>query len=992
MYSQTLALNLKSQYSINELIFINSGSNYYVRLPINHSAALFAKNNEGKTSSLSALKLFLLPEVNFKNSAKKFNFSSGGTHFSDIKSFSYYFPSSESYIICEACNPRYPDGFCWVLFKGTDYQYHRIAIPQPYSHIEHLFWNSSSTYNDGIGALHADIGIDIIKRKLLSKEYGGQLILEQKMISEAIYSRASSQEDHTKFCLLPMIQKSSSDSIKTVRALLDMAFDLSNASTTSLPVAIGSIIDGKSLSVVQDGGIFLNLDEKLDEWRQLQREQHFLSLIEDKLPLWAEFNQNLAEYKQNKIDANTSFGELQAYIVHHDEYLSQELEALQILEAEKEGALNQINQEYDSAKNDVIGLQVSLTEKKNLSQKYLEKLEIIATLKEKYKQEGITHDAKIIEDLRSQIKQNETVIDSLNNASKTQNELQRLTQQINDLSHKKSSQKKLLEQYQQKGVFLESFPLHTSSVLISLNKNLGLIPFKATPEESQVITDFAGLFKQQATELVFRDQSSSSIEFITYSEADIIAEIEQSIKNFTQNITELEQQRSFLYQSSKEMPEQRKNLVKDFQIKNSELKSLVDDLNGEELLSHSLLELQEQQEFNEEKLVTAQAQQALLQQKLQDIKTEYHSSREKSEKHKARLQELSRRQNDLKTLEITHRNYFGNNSSDSVNHNINALYRSQYVAETLAQLQQKVNELNKLNELIHRQLMIFIDYRLIEMTPEEKHKLVLSSQEFETCYSTLQNSFETLEAKQNHYYTRLMAHNNTVQTSIQIINNTKELIEHYIHHLNRQLEGYQISNLDTVRIDVDFHAQYTSATKAMNQIAHTLHETYPKELYESIQAFQDNFYVKQSRKMDIAKIIEKVTYIFVRDGVEERDPQSNGTNSMINAVLLAILFNSMIPADLRLQLPVVFDEVGKLDEGNLNEIYKIVTAQNLVLFVATPEPTGAIASVIALFHDLSCFQAIDVEIHNKAKTIYFQGLEEQLIDIPIDREISNENK
>ena len=47
-------LDLASEYKIHELIFINSGSNYYARLPVDSHAALLSDNNSGKTSTLSA--------------------------------------------------------------------------------------------------------------------------------------------------------------------------------------------------------------------------------------------------------------------------------------------------------------------------------------------------------------------------------------------------------------------------------------------------------------------------------------------------------------------------------------------------------------------------------------------------------------------------------------------------------------------------------------------------------------------------------------------------------------------------------------------------------------------------------------------------------------------------------------------------------------------------------------------------------------------------
>jgi len=161
-----LGLDFASEYQIHELIFINSGSNYYVRLRVDQHAALISDNNSGKTSSLSALKLFLLPDTTFKNQKKKFGFHSGGSYYQDLSSYTYYFPGSESYIICNASNPK--GKFCWVLHRTTDLGYERIAVPEEYNTFEHLFWNADSKKNESAGALHADIGHASIKKKLIT--------------------------------------------------------------------------------------------------------------------------------------------------------------------------------------------------------------------------------------------------------------------------------------------------------------------------------------------------------------------------------------------------------------------------------------------------------------------------------------------------------------------------------------------------------------------------------------------------------------------------------------------------------------------------------------------------------------------------------------------------------------------------------------------------------------------------------------------------------
>jgi hypothetical protein len=102
---------------------------------------------------------------------------------------------------------------------------------------------------------------------------------------------------------------------------------------------------------------------------------------------------------------------------------------------------------------------------------------------------------------------------------------------------------------------------------------------------------------------------------------------------------------------------------------------------------------------------------------------------------------------------------------------------------------------------------------------------------------------------------------------------------------------------------------------------------------------------------------------------------------MINSVLLALLLQRLVPNDLNLSMPVVFDEVGSLDQKNFQEILKVMEDHNLYLFVANPEQNGVIASVLDVYHNLSLFKATDVGVLNKAEAIYYPGMEERLVDI-----------
>lgn len=983
MHSDSLSLNLQSQYSINELIFINSGSNYYVRLPINQSAALFASNNEGKTSSLSALKLFLLPEVNFKGSANKFNFSSGGVTFSDEASFRYYFPSHESYIICEAENPSHPHGFCWVLFKSTRYHYDRIAVPHPYKDIEHLFWNTTSNHNEEIGALHEDIAITTIKEKLLSKQYGGLLITDKKMISEAIYSRTTAKDDHTRFCLLPMIQKSSSDSVKTVRALLDMAFDLSNASTQSLPIAIGSIIDSRGPSVVKEDGIFLDLEDKLAEWQDLQEQQIFLSLIEEKMPQWDQFKVNLDRYTSKKSHTKVLFNEITHYVNDALNLFVQEAKSLKEQANQQEKTLNIENQKLRQIENSITVVSTRIEETEVNAQKIDQTLNDLEGLKADYAQKNIFSAEEIINDLKQRELSNQEYIEALENSAKTESRLISLDKEISQKRQQLSTLKSSLASIQNRENFLDQFTEDTSSILFSLNENFTSLTALLTANEQQTITDFANLFGQQDGKLTLNDHPFSKVLFKRYSDENAILNLANEIKDLQSNIGLLEKDRSSLLQYRKASPQDRQQnrsqLIKDNKLIQSQLANLAGEVN----LRKSLKELQDKRDTNQSELSIYRESQNALQAEINVLIDQFNHSKSAYHQHQEQLSSIQRIADELKVLTLTYRGFLDSTGLSSATATLKSIndYKSQYVESTIEKIQHNIHSINELNNVILRSLHIFTDYGFIEISPEEKHRVSLSSQSFQILYESLKNRFETLESQKKNFHDRLEAHNNTVATSIRIISTTKELIDSYINGLNRQLSSYQISNLERVAIDLVYHPQYRAAVDAMRKMSKTQYSTYPKELYDYLQSFHNTFYVKSSKKIDIAKIIEKVNYSFYRNEEKEDTPQSNGTNSMVNAILLAILFKNMIPEDLKLQLPVVFDEVGKLDEDNLNEIYKIVTDQNLTLFAATPEQTGTIASVLDLYHDLSCCQATDVTVYGKAKTIYFPGMEERLINL-----------
>ena len=98
-------LGFRNEYVLRRLVFVNSSQSAYITLPIDTSAGLFGTNNAGKSSSLRAVKFFLLPEVNLNDMGRKFSFRGPTGDYETAESFKHYFGSNRSFIICEGENP-----------------------------------------------------------------------------------------------------------------------------------------------------------------------------------------------------------------------------------------------------------------------------------------------------------------------------------------------------------------------------------------------------------------------------------------------------------------------------------------------------------------------------------------------------------------------------------------------------------------------------------------------------------------------------------------------------------------------------------------------------------------------------------------------------------------------------------------------------------------------------------------------------------------------
>ncbi|WP_320151355.1 hypothetical protein [uncultured Tolumonas sp.] len=991
-FNNGFKLDLPSEYKIIELIFINSGSNYYVKLPVDNNAALYSGNNQGKTSTLAALKLFLLPEVNFKKSADKFGFASGGEYFSDIDSFQYYFPSSESYIICNSENPAWRDGFCWVLFRTTDYGYHRIAVPHPYSYIEHLFWDGSSKLNNGIGQLRIDINLTEIKKKLTSKEYGGELFTDRTLIGEAIYSRTSTTDDHTRFSLLPMSKRFTAASVDTVRALLGMAFSLGNASTSTLPMAIGSIIDGMGLSVVKDDGVFIDLDSALDEWQRLKKEDERLSLIEELQPKWKELKLDNSIYNSLKLDINKKYQTIFSAVYNKREELNAKLKSLieELTIAEKnynlsnkssinaEDKLKTVLAQHDAQKKMIHNLEIQLKQ-----------IEEIRLYYGPLCQSESRNDEELLNVILEEIKFIDQEIKALENEGVAQNKLIKVLSDIKESQDELLTLKRNIIELDNGQSFFDNLEQHSRSVLSSLNSGFAQINYKPTEQEKNIICSFTGMFSCVDECLCFNGVKIPSAKFKEHDLEMVKNKVKDKIENIKRQLILYNKEKSSLLESLKMKPEARVSKLHESKCELDKVTKKKNIFEGRSILADNLreaecelIEIKKQEEIfkeNHEKSIET----------LKESNKKYKDTLFRQNEIQKPLERLDSQYKEIDELLYKHQGVIVKyNENDAIQSSIE--YEESIIRDEMLLLSNKLKEVDSIRERVLERFRYLLGKNIIHSSPEDIYSINTTRKIFQDYFDSFETLFSTLERSRNRYIEQLNAHNNTAETSAKIIENIKGVIESFIYEINQQLNGYHISNLDGFEITADLHPLYVEVVESMNKVSSHLNSLLPEDFYKQVQNFQSKFYIRKTGKIDLSKIIEKVSYQFNRNGKKEAVPQSNGTNCMVNAVLLALLLKRLVPEDLELSIPVIFDEVGSLDERNLYEILSVVEEHGLTLFAANPEATGVIASVLDTYHDLSSFQVSDVEVHGKAEWIYFSGMEETLFNVKNHNDLSSQ--
>ena len=292
------------------------------------------------------------------------------------------------------------------------------------------------------------------------------------------------------------------------------------------------------------------------------------------------------------------------------------------------------------------------------------------------------------------------------------------------------------------------------------------------------------------------------------------------------------------------------------------------------------------------------------------------------------------------------------------------------------------NEVSSVRESCIEVFRVLVGSGIASLDPELAFRADISGHDFFDAYQKLRSEFDNIESKEQQHRIQVRNHNHDTGRQISLLDKMDLAIRNFQDRINEELSRIRISNLSGVRVEISTLDSFNTLRRELQDHGTESDRLMKESFYNRLREFCEKYLMTghNAGRLDLEKIVRGVKFIYQINGQDEVTPQSNGTSSMVNAVLLSILMYKLVPDDVVFALPVIFDEVGSLDDSNLAELRRIVEEHNFTLLVANPTNQGNIAQHIGLWHDLFLHQMTEGKPIGKCLAIY-AGLSESLTEL-----------
>lgn len=962
-------------FSFKQLIFVNSASYAYTQLRIDQHTALFGGNNLGKTSLLNALKLFMLPEVNFRDCAKKFNFrATDGKTYSSIDSFRHYFPEDRTFIILECENPH--DDFCIVLHRGkaTDQQeYSRIAVPCAYSDIAHLFWDIEAETDDGLGRPMENMTLQGVTKTLRSM--GGEFFTDKKLIQERMFANAPFDKARGRFCMLPLRNDAGAREMEAWRKLVHLAFDMSAQNGNTLPDTLSTIIEGQKSRRQEEWTI--NLAEIVEEANRLREQEDRITRIANATDVWESFDQQYHRAASLRRYAAQLYVDLSASLDNETGRMDRELTTAN----EKSDQALKHHQGCRTQHRDAEKAEIGCESDVKNNQKNANELQrsIDAANAVRTELSFCANMAAMVESLETHIAEKKEDIEGYDNKEKAREFLERTNRTLQSDTQRAKKLRAALEAGQTK--LLDGLPKRDAAILYSINAAFGQTYGELSSDQQYAFTEFARQFHSNDGHLVLGHPPDHvnlhGITFAAYDAKAIREDQESELKSLEKRIKqknrELDAKRQDVSLSAADIQKKKVAAQQEIDKAKADKNQLLAQEHNEAQLGTKLHELGEAQK--ELHLRTAEKEQAA-----ETLKQASDALRQAQS-----LTDDLKHQKSTLTLLNDRLDRIGKDPS-------NVFADFQHVLEAtpcavtedaLKTLEDHVQELRKLQADINAQLDELLRRKFVPDVEQYAYRSHFSEEQIAALHEQIKALFDTLESQRDNHRHQVKRHNSSTNTQVGILRSAKDQISTFINAINQEMGDFTISNLEAFRLGYMLKPRFNKLLDDLDKADLLGDELQDERVYNKLKDFQADFFNADASKTGVAlsldKVIDTITYEYRIAGTEKwtTNTQSNGTTMMITTNLLAVLMARLMESDANVVMPLVIDEFGSLELNNMRTARDMAEKHHYRLFVAHPNRDAKITQVLEHYAHLGLFHA--KQAYSPERTVVYHGACEALI-------------
>ncbi len=949
--------------SISRLIAIDSAGVAIAEIDLREGGILIGGGNIGKTSILNAIRLFLLPEENFKDSKNKFGFSDKeGNFYSNDECFEHYFPSSTSFLILECDNYLGgPIPHCQILYRGSSEKldYRRLFTSLRYEQIRHLFWDDNAG-DDGIGGRVNDLSLSKVQAYLKSHDKHFKPLVRSSAIRDIIYANQLLDIDAMRFCLFPLNSTKDAD-VDAFRALVRLLFDMKTGSDT-VRLAVANIIESRKKERKDE--LNFDIDAFINHNEMLSRRELTLKKIESLRPVYEKLVLSHQELVNNKHaeDALMQYAMmLDSRITHEKQILEQEEKRLTLQKGKVSSAKKACDDTLDKQKT----LQGEINALSRRQKKLDDTVQKTSLIVNQYDESETIE--SIVSGHREHLADKEQALALKQDAQKRQTELEDLKQEVGKLEEMEARYLTSInaQEYKLFNQLPESVWMKLAAVNLEIAESNPTRPL--TLSEQQAIKSFTDLLEEQEQHYTLWGLELEPIQ-VDNRESDQIrlSKVQET----------LERKRKRMLDLSTMDSQSRFERVKDISVLETEIKRTRNEIS---LLLAYTNDSHQLTEINKELAEAEQARDSLGKQfktqneQLVQEKLLVEAQIGKLTEKKEQLEELNGYQVRAKAELQAHHlpvsdfsvlpDQTVDLSEETLHKRIESLYRKR---------QAKTDVTERLQDFVREQVL------------ENDDKLMLSHLDdelLEHAFHQLQSRYQGLDEEFDILRKHFIEHKHSVHAIINELKNNREMVRQFEQSINRAFQGVVINDLSQVEAKIKVEARFDDLVNEIEFFDTHSDQKASEQFIDRLKAFSKKFFPEgKAALLTMEQIVSGISYRVKKQGQEgwETKSQSTSTIMLINIKLVEILLGRLRNSACSTQFPLVIDEGASVDSSQFD--WLLPNMKQAGFRVLSASTNSASSEIIFKFGQHFRLDAMRTATpYSKARTIAFTGMPEGFV-------------